>query len=576
MVLISSKKYACETCIKGHRSSSCQHTDRPLYEIKKKGRPVTQCEHCRELRKTKQVHVKCICQKADGAGNTASTSGKQGVSKMLESAAFPNGLPEALEASVALQLLSEGTSSDSDHVGCTCKTNGECHCCTPRKSAPKSRKKSPPKPSTSDASPLPGPEFQATESSSHVLNRIAELRPVLPKPAISFPDGPLHDPSSSGQVSSRHHPLEYYSPYGRAYDNIHPHGHSHAYQQSHPQLPLDLPNYPSADSIPHDSRDPEYLPTQTNLSFVSPIEPSQPSDQGSNTAENDVWNVFQQYGVLCGCGDACACPNCLTHRGANVPVSTPNNTPTNSPSHGYRSPCVNPDSCGACLECLMFSSFPGLAPPNASDVGNDSSTTSDIDQWLASLPQSALDSITSGPITPFQLLPPLDERMQSQRDVRDCRCPPGLCQCSDCGSDCQSSVLSAQGSSERQVSPPYSATSYQYPMNDSLYNAYNPSIPQLRMDFSQAQASWEAVDTTNDFDFFNTPSSQSLDPMMAMKRTRSASSSSSEASDHSHFSGPKSASPAFSDGPVSGHSSQESLHAQSMGYNQGMGIADFY
>lgn len=51
-----------ETCIKGHRSSTCRHTDRPLFEIKKKGRPVTQCDHCRELRKTKQVHVKCLCE----------------------------------------------------------------------------------------------------------------------------------------------------------------------------------------------------------------------------------------------------------------------------------------------------------------------------------------------------------------------------------------------------------------------------------------------------------------------------------------------------------------------------------
>ncbi|KAL7415969.1 hypothetical protein BDY24DRAFT_327173, partial [Mrakia frigida] len=46
----------------GHRSSSCTHTDRPLFEIKKKGRPATQCTHCRELRKTKQVHVKCMCE----------------------------------------------------------------------------------------------------------------------------------------------------------------------------------------------------------------------------------------------------------------------------------------------------------------------------------------------------------------------------------------------------------------------------------------------------------------------------------------------------------------------------------
>ncbi|KAF8333106.1 copper fist DNA binding domain-containing protein, partial [Cantharellus anzutake] len=61
-VLIDNVKYACATCIKGHRSSSCTHESRPLFEIKKKGRPVTQCIHCRELRKTKQVHVKCLCE----------------------------------------------------------------------------------------------------------------------------------------------------------------------------------------------------------------------------------------------------------------------------------------------------------------------------------------------------------------------------------------------------------------------------------------------------------------------------------------------------------------------------------
>jgi hypothetical protein len=51
-----------ESCIKGHRSSTCKHTERPLFEVKKKGRPSTQCEHCRELRRTKQVHVKCNCE----------------------------------------------------------------------------------------------------------------------------------------------------------------------------------------------------------------------------------------------------------------------------------------------------------------------------------------------------------------------------------------------------------------------------------------------------------------------------------------------------------------------------------
>ncbi|KAI0825403.1 hypothetical protein BC628DRAFT_1374965 [Trametes gibbosa] len=68
MVYVNDKKFACESCIKGHRSSSCQHADRPLFEIKKKGRPVSQCERCRELRKTKRMHSKCTC------GNIPSTS----------------------------------------------------------------------------------------------------------------------------------------------------------------------------------------------------------------------------------------------------------------------------------------------------------------------------------------------------------------------------------------------------------------------------------------------------------------------------------------------------------------------
>ena len=70
-----------ETCIKGHRSSTCRHTDRPLFEIKKKGRPVTQCDHCRELRKTKQVHVKCICEaKEDNSSVILPPAIKKGVS----------------------------------------------------------------------------------------------------------------------------------------------------------------------------------------------------------------------------------------------------------------------------------------------------------------------------------------------------------------------------------------------------------------------------------------------------------------------------------------------------------------
>ncbi|KAI9268726.1 copper fist DNA binding domain-containing protein [Sporodiniella umbellata] len=58
---INGLKYACSTCIKGHRSSSCSHVDRPLFEIRKKGRPASQCKHCKG--KTKQTPIQCACKK---------------------------------------------------------------------------------------------------------------------------------------------------------------------------------------------------------------------------------------------------------------------------------------------------------------------------------------------------------------------------------------------------------------------------------------------------------------------------------------------------------------------------------
>lgn len=38
-----------------------------MYEIKKKGRPVSQCERCRQLRNTKKVHSKCTCSEGSSS-----------------------------------------------------------------------------------------------------------------------------------------------------------------------------------------------------------------------------------------------------------------------------------------------------------------------------------------------------------------------------------------------------------------------------------------------------------------------------------------------------------------------------
>ena len=62
MIIKNNIKYACEPCIKGHRVASCDHSDRPLVEIKRKGRPSTACFHCKELRLVRNVNPSGSCK----------------------------------------------------------------------------------------------------------------------------------------------------------------------------------------------------------------------------------------------------------------------------------------------------------------------------------------------------------------------------------------------------------------------------------------------------------------------------------------------------------------------------------
>ncbi|KPV72142.1 uncharacterized protein RHOBADRAFT_46984 [Rhodotorula graminis WP1] len=130
MVLIDGTKYACQQCIKGHRSSKCTHTARPLTEIKKKGRPTSQCTHCRQLRKTKSVHGRCDCAARDA---------EQKASPRL----LPNGLVDAVSTPEPEGGSSSFTTTEPSGVTrllnpCNCLRGGKCTCCSVvKRSAPK-------------------------------------------------------------------------------------------------------------------------------------------------------------------------------------------------------------------------------------------------------------------------------------------------------------------------------------------------------------------------------------------------------------------------------------------------------
>ncbi|EWC46445.1 hypothetical protein DRE_04388 [Drechslerella stenobrocha 248] len=141
---LDGKKYACDACVRGHRVSGCNHNDRPLQEIAKKGRPVSQCQHCRSLRKSRSSHVKCDCgEKTKGAPkhHYINENGKL----------------------VELDESKEGSHCQCPHGGrCTCSVKKEYLECVPEttSSTPGSSA------STSSDAPRAKPRLQTTQSES--------------------------------------------------------------------------------------------------------------------------------------------------------------------------------------------------------------------------------------------------------------------------------------------------------------------------------------------------------------------------------------------------------------------------
>lgn len=247
---------------------------------------------------------------------------------------------------------------------CECKSGADCHCCTPRKTSNKTRK-SPLAASVVDA---PSPAGM----SSHVLARIAELRPVLPRPEMQS-----HIPSSStvhGHAGRQPHEDVLYNPYKGAYD------YSHGYSQP----------------------------------------PSPPSSYGQsfpNLLENLTVPPVS-FPSLCGCGDNCSCAGCTDHTAP-------------SPSN-----CSNPGACSACLDCLALSlpaSLPPNAPMSASDLYEQAQY---IDEWIRQISALPISESTSHDynigMEPTYSNIQAWEVPGGSNDYdagRECICPPGLCQC---------------------------------------------------------------------------------------------------------------------------------------------------
>lgn len=427
MILIEGKKFACDTCIKGHRSSACKHTDRPLFEIQKKGRPITQCTHCRELRKTKQVHVKCLCGDSKGINKDESVVAKP-LKRTLD-ATYPTGVPTALEASL---VLYPDPSSDSDQpsskpASCNCKTDGECHCAVPRKIKRTHQK---------DSTDAPALRTTCSKPIRPNSDLARNYHLILPKPPQSEHNrlqndpGPIRIPSTAanGHLPRHHsHADMFYSPYERAYESSHSYDHS-------------------GDGF----EDPNSIEELIGIGNIFTTNPD---------GQSIPWNMFNMMGspsqLVCGCGESCACQACFEHRGPAQALL----------SMSLGGVCANPNTCTSCLRGDIMTGSEQAGPTEISIVdewirqleaplslpyGSQSLTCTSQVQVMSStstLPQySGLEANSNL----SALWAPTKLSGTTECCGGGCKCPPGLCSCaSDCCGCCQGCVCEGHQHRER-------------------------------------------------------------------------------------------------------------------------------
>lgn len=275
--------------------------------------------------------------------------------------------------------------------------------------------------------------------SSHVIARIAELRPVLPRPTRNHQvEGPIHDPSLSTPHahSSRHHMHGdmYFSPYERAYGQTH---------------------YPS--HVSHE-RKPMTPGGDTRLSTRSTLI-QQPDITGIPFAADSWFSVNGESPSACACGDSCRCPGCPQHNNGVVPAMNTYAT------------CTNPPNCLFCLDCTILSFSVNNNTPSAVDATPDVQSR-ELEEWLrqfSSMTTAANSVGMQSTINPYDLLvnqmssfpnagedaarqarPGTENRCSSPRGL--CSCPIDGCHCNQQGTEgCRSRTTFAV-SGERGIS----------------------------------------------------------------------------------------------------------------------------
>lgn len=315
MVYVNSKKFACESCIKGHRSSSCHHTDRPLFEIKKKGRPISQCQKCRDLRKSKRVHSKCTCNdKDDGmapAGPSKVPTGTKSKRFIPIVPALPNGLQDVLKASrISSSLPADARQRVESLLNpCHCRSVWKCNC------------------GAND------PEPSSHEKGLDALARAAAMFESS-EAALSTTSPPTSSLKAVKHLTSRPtSPNRHASRDGKAFHK----------RTKHARTPSLSPGPDLA---------PIFLDGTDGIAASSTAGPALAIPNFETMPPMSM--ITSLAGSGCTCGLQCACPGCVEHRG---------------PEHASKERKNCADGCGTCVDHAAGIAMPGTSSsaPNILD-----------------------------------------------------------------------------------------------------------------------------------------------------------------------------------------------------------------
>ncbi|TFK71138.1 hypothetical protein BDN72DRAFT_838074 [Pluteus cervinus] len=345
-------------------------------------------------------------------------------SAQLQPKRLPHLIPSTgvcvLSASICPHFFMANSYS-SDRLGCTCKLNGECHCCTPRKSAPRrgSLADSHLSPTEPPLHPhrIPSPQAPSQIQHEHIRERIQNYRVIVPR--VPELPGPSHDPNLP--IPHGHLPRHdnMFNPYpNRLYDR------SRSPSQF---LPPSLPD----GSDQHGTSNFAFpMDGLSDRSFTFPDDWS----QRYAPSQSAFQRLFPTAPSSCGCGDGCGCPGCVHHAGNDV-----------TPSLAAHSTCTNPAGCGTCLDCTIMS-MPPIDNTAISIYDNPEGQLS-IDEWIRQV--SATTPLTPSPEntghawgdSDMSLSSQIPDFIGSDQNMNMCEghciCPPGQCQCRSVdGSSC--------------------------------------------------------------------------------------------------------------------------------------------